>query len=270
MISKSANTMRYAFISISTMIIFLLCSFKTSNVDKKSGNFTVVIDAGHGGHDPGCQYGGIQEKKITLGIALKLGKIIKENCKDVNVIYTRDKDVFVELWERADIANRNNADLFISVHVNANNSTVVYGTETYTMGLHKSDDNLDVAKRENAVVLMEDNYSKNYDGFDPNSPEATIIFSLFQNNYVNQSLRLASKIETQFKTANKRHSRGVKQAGFVVLWKTTMPSVLIETGFLSNATERKFLTSETGQTALATSIYRAFKEFKDDCTSTRK
>lgn len=236
---------------------------------KKAGLRTIVIDAGHGGHDPGCQYGGKKEKNITLAIALKLGKIIKENLKDVNVVYTRQDDSFVELWERAAIANRNSADIFISIHVNANKKTGVSGTETYTMGLHKTNDNLEVAKRENSVVLMEDDYSKRYDGFDPNSAEANIIFSLYQNVHLDQSLRFASKVEKTFKSQAGRSSHGVKQAGFLVLWKTTMPSVLIETGFLSNDSERKFLCSETGQQNLADGIYSALKEYKEELRATR-
>ena len=231
---------------------------------------TIVIDAGHGGHDPGCQYGGKQEKNITLAIALKLGKIIKENLTDVNVKNTRSEDKFVELSERTAIANRNSADIFISIHVNANGKTSANGTETYTMGLHKSNDNLEVAKRENAVVLMEDDYSKRYDGFDPKSPEANIIFSLYQNVHLDQSLRFASKVEKQFKNGIGRASLGVKQAGFLVLWKTTMPSVLIETGFLSNDSERKYLCSEDGQEALAKGIFEALKEYKEEVHTAKK
>ena len=231
---------------------------------------TIVIDAGHGGHDPGCQYGGKQEKNITLAIALKLGKIIKENLTDVNVKFTRSEDKFVELSERTAIANRNSADIFISIHVNANGKTSANGTETYTMGLHKSNDNLEVAKRENAVVLMEDDYSKRYDGFVPKSPEANIIFSLYQNVHLDQSLRFASKVEKQFKNGIGRASLGVKQAGFLVLWKTTMPSVLIETGFLSNDSERKYLCSEDGQEALAKGIFEALKEYKEEVHTAKK
>jgi N-acetylmuramoyl-L-alanine amidase len=266
----TAKSMRFVVLPFLVLLIFLLGSFKTLNSGRSSGVRTIVIDAGHGGHDPGCQYGGAKEKNVTLAIALKLGKIIKENCKDVKVIYTRTDDTFVELWERAAIANRNNASAFISIHCNANDNKLVNGTETYTMGLHKSQDNLNVAKRENEVVLMEDDYIERYDGFDPKSPQAHIIFSLFQDAYFEQSLRLASRIEKELKLKVKRNSRGVKQAGFLVLWKTTMPSILIETGFLSNTAERKYLTSETGQTYLASGVYRAFKEFKNEMEATRK
>jgi N-acetylmuramoyl-L-alanine amidase len=262
--NNMAKYMRAGWISAGLICLFLFGSFTTLNVTKQAGVKTVVIDAGHGGHDPGCQYGGAKEKLVTLAIAKKLGKLIQDNVKDVKVIYTRDDDTFVELWERAGIANRANASVFISVHCNANDKKSVLGTETYAMGLHKTDDNLGVAHRENEVVLMEDDYTEKYDGFDPKSPEADIIFTLFQGAYMEQSLRLAELIEKQFKTKTKRTSRGVKQAGFLVLWKTTMPSVLIETGFLSNDTERKFLTSSSGQDSIATSIYRAFKEFKTE------
>jgi N-acetylmuramoyl-L-alanine amidase len=261
--------MRYKIVSVSVFFLLFSITLLTLPAFKPQGKYTVVIDAGHGGHDPGCQYGGAKEKDITLAIALKLGKLIKENCKDVEVIFTRQTDSFVELWERADIANRNNADVFISVHVNANaENTKVTGTETYTMGLHKTKDNLEVAKRENSVVLLESDYNANYDGFDPKSPEGNIIFQLYQNNYCTQSIRFADKIEGQL-TKGKRKSRGVKQAGFVVLWKTAMPSVLIETGFLSNTEERKFLVSASGQNGLANAIYKAFIEFKGGSPSTR-
>jgi N-acetylmuramoyl-L-alanine amidase len=261
--------MRYSFFLLIAVALILCCSFKTLN-RKPNGIRIVVIDAGHGGHDPGCNYGGKKEKNITLAIALKLGKIIKENLKDVNIVYTRKNDTFIELWERASIANRNNADIFISIHVNSNAKTSVKGTETFTMGPHKSIENLEVAKRENSVVLMENNYSVRYDGFDPKSPEANIIFSLFQDAHLNQSLRFAAKVEKELKSGTNRSSRGVKQAGFLVLWKTTMPSVLIETGFLSNTQERKFLCSESGQIFLAKGMYNALKDYKAEMEATSK
>jgi N-acetylmuramoyl-L-alanine amidase len=253
------------------VLIFLFTSFKTNTGTKRKGSNDeikiVVIDAGHGGYDPGCHYGGVQEKNVTLAIALKLGRIIKKNCRDVKIIYTRDSDVFIPLVERTEIANRNKANLFISIHCNANPKTEVNGTETYTMGLHKTDGNLAVAKRENEVILLEDNYTKNYDGFDPKSPEANIIFSLYQNAYVSQSLRLASIIEKEVKIKTDHVERGVKQAGFLVLWKTAMPSVLVETGFLSNTAERKYLNSTGGQSEIANGIFEAFKKYKDEFES---
>lgn len=224
---------------------------------------TVVLDAGHGGKDPGAVSGGVREKDIALKIALKTGAYIEENYPDVKVIYTRKDDRFIELHRRAGIANEAHADLFISIHCNANQSSKPYGTETYVMGLHKSQDNLDVAKKENAAILLEDDYKSEYEGYDPNLPENTIIFSLFQNAFLNQSLTMASMVEDQFRERVKRHDRGVKQAGFLVLYRTTMPGILVETGFISNPTERKFLNSEKGQTYIASAIYRAFKNYKE-------
>lgn len=222
----------------------------------------VVIDAGHGGKDPGTAKG--KEKKIALAIALKLGAKIKENMPNVKVIYTRKTDVFIPLHERAAIANRNKADLFISVHCNAMpNSSATYGTETYTMGLHKTQENLSLAKRENEVVLMEDNYKKSYKGFNPNSPLAHIMLANFQSAFMKQSLQFAAKVEKQMANAGQR-SRGVKQAGFLVLWETTMPSVLIETGYLTNSKEAKTLASADGQEKIANAIYKAFKSYKEE------
>lgn len=233
----------------------------------------VVIDAGHGGKDPGTSSGGYREKDIALKISLLVGKYIEENLPGVKVLYTRQDDRFVELWERASIANRNKAQVFISIHVNANPSSAIYGTETYTMGSHVAGKNLDARKedlsiseatvaRENEVVLNEDNYTENYDGFDPSDPATHIIFELFQSEYMVQSLLLAEKIQEQFEKRVQRKNRGVKQAGFVVLYKTTMPSVLVETGYLSNSSEREYLASENGQIYLASAIYRAFGEYK--------
>ena len=223
---------------------------------------TVVIDAGHGGKDFGAIGKKSREKDIVLNIALKTGKYIEENVPDVKVIYTRKTDVFIPLHERAEIANKNNADLFISIHANANPSPKPYGTETYAMGLHKSEENLEVAKLENSAILYEENYNETYEGFDPNSAESYIIFSLIQNSNLEQSIGFASFIQDEFRTRAQRKDRGVKQAGFLVLWKTTMPSVLIETGFISNLKEEKYLASEEGQTYIASAIYRAFKEYK--------
>ena len=224
---------------------------------------TIVIDAGHGGHDPGCLGSDSREKEVALKIALKLGKLIETNCPDVRVIYTRKTDEFIPLIERANIANRAKADLFICIHLNSG-PKAAYGVETFVMGLHKTDDNLNVAKRENAAILLEDNYQKNYDGFDPNSAEANIIFSLYQNQFMQQSLSFAAKIQSQFKNNSKRFVRGVKQAGFLVLYKTSMPSVLIENGFLTNENDQRFLISDAGQASMASSIYRAFKSYKSE------
>ena len=222
---------------------------------------TVVLDAGHGGKDRGCAGASAREADVALGIILALGRQIQENQPDVKVIYTRKTDVFVELDERAAIANRNHADLFISVHCNAGPSAG-HGIEVWTMGLHKTDANLGVAQRENAVILQEKDYKSRYDGFDPRSPQSHILFSLFQSAYITNSLRFAQRVDRQLRTTINRPSRGVKQAGFLVLWKSTMPSVLIESGFLTNPTEERYLNDKANQTYMAGGIYRAFREYK--------
>ena len=222
----------------------------------------MVIDAGHGGKDPGALGSKTKEKDIVLSVALKLGKYIEENFSDVKVIYTRKTDEFIELYNRAKIANTNKADLFISIHCNSTKSTEANGVETFVMGINKSTANLEVAKKENAAILKEDNYLQKYDGFNPNSAEAEIIFSLYQNAFLDQSLDFATKVQTQLREKLKRFDRGVKQAGFLVLYKTTMPGVLIETGFISNSKEEAYLMSDEGQSHIANSIYKAFKEYK--------
>src|SRR6478735_8160694 len=219
---------------------------------------TIVIDAGHGGKDPGCLGNNAREKDIALDIALKLGELIQHNIPDVKVVYTRKDDNFIELHERAGIANRHNADLFISIHVNSG-PVGQYGTETYCMGLHKTESNLAVAQRENSSILMEKDKDTHYDGFDPTSPQSYIMFSLYQSATLNNSMALASKVESEFQTTLNRKSRGVKQAGFLVLWKTTMPSILIETGFLTNREEEKYLNSEKGQDEIAASVLQAIR-----------
>ena len=244
------------------IIIFLILFSFLSGVSQEYMD-VVVIDAGHGGKDPGAIGSKVKEKKLTLSIALKLGDYIEEKLEDVKVIYTRKKDKFVPLHKRSEIANKNDADLFISIHCNATKSRRVYGAETYVMGPHKNDDNLEVAKQENASVLLEDNYKDQYDGFDPNSPEAHIIFSLYQNTYLDQSLKIAERVQTQFRERVSRHDRGVKQAGFLVLWQVAMPSILVETGFLSNPNEQQFLSSEKGQAYIASAIFRALRNYKD-------
>ncbi|WP_416381024.1 N-acetylmuramoyl-L-alanine amidase family protein [Hymenobacter sp. GOD-10R] len=224
---------------------------------------TVVLDAGHGGKDRGCVGVSAREADVALKIVLEVGHMIEENIPDVKVIYTRKTNVFVELADRAGIANKHNADLFISVHCNSG-PTVAHGTEVWTMGTAKTAANLSVAKRENAVILQEDNYKERYNGFDPNSPQSHILFSLYQSAHVQNSLRFAQRVDQQFRTKIGRASRGVKQAGFLVLWKSTMPSVLIEAGFLTNRTEENYLNDKSGQTYMASGIYRAFREYKDE------
>jgi N-acetylmuramoyl-L-alanine amidase len=225
---------------------------------------TVVIDAGHGGKDPGCHGNFAHEKDICLAIALKLGKFIEDHYEDVKVVYTRKTDVFLELHTRAKIANDNKADLFICIHVNAGGNGSAYGAETYVMGLHKSEANLAVAKRENASILYEDNYQKEYEGFDLNSDEGNIIFSLYQNKFLEQSISFASKVQHYFKNYAGRHDRGVRQAGFLVLVRTAMPSVLIETGFATHNEEEKFLADMVGQEIMASAIFQAFAEYKKE------
>lgn len=237
-------------------------SFNT--LEDKNKFDVIVIDAGHGGHDPGCNGGDTKEKDVTLSIALKLGKLIEDSLKDVKVVYTRNIDKFIELSERCNIANKNNADLFISIHCNANDKKEPNGTETYLMGLHKMEGNLEVSKRENNVILLEKDYKNNqsYAGYDPNSPASHIIFSLMQNAFRAQSIRFASLVEDEFKTKSALKSRGVKEAGFLVLWKAAMPSVLIETGFLSNETDRKTLSKDSGQASMAKAIFNAILKYK--------
>lgn len=256
------------------LLIVLLSpiSIKVEALQKSYSVKRVVIDAGHGGHDSGCLGGSSKEKEIALAISLELGKMIQESFPEVKVIYTRKTDVFVELNERAKIANDSKADLFICIHCNSacyrdakKKKDVcnpdIEGTETWVMGLHKTEANLEVAKRENDVVLLEKDFNKKYDGYDPNSPEANILFSLFQNTYLDQSLQFATLVQDQVKAIG-RKGRGVKQAGFLVLYKTYMPGVLIETGFLSNKSDEKLLLSDKGQQQMAKVIFNAFKKYK--------
>ena len=227
---------------------------------------TIIIDAGHGGKDPGCvATGNVYEKNIALDIALKFGKLIEDSIKGVKVIYTRKTDKFIELFQRAAIANAAMADIFISIHCNYNPVTKMHGFESYIMGTHKTTANLEVSKRENESILMEKDYSKNseYEGFDPNSPESEIILSLYQNAFMDQSARLASSVHESVKKNNVMHTKDVKQAGFLVLWKTAMPSILIETGFLSNETDLKLLNSEEGRKNLSYSMMVGFRNYRN-------
>ena len=225
--------------------------------------YTLVIDAGHGGKDPGAIGRKSKEKNINLAVALAFGKLVEQNCPDVKVVYTRKTDVFVELDERANIANRNNADLSVSIHVNSTAAkNGPQGIETYTLGMHRAADNLEVAKRENSVITLESNYEQKYEGFDPKSSESYIIFELMQDKNMEQSVNFAKLVQQQFKSTAGRVNKGVYQAGFLVLRATSMPSALIELGYINNANEETYLCSAAGQSALAKSIYNAFKAYK--------
>ncbi len=231
---------------------------------------TVVIDPGHGGHDPGCHGHNTKEKHVCLSVGKYLAEAIKQNFPDVKVIMTRSTDVFIPLNERAAIATRNKADLFISIHCNAIlNASRTMGTETYVLGLHATEANLEVAKRENESILYEVDYQKTYDGYDPNSPEAHIMFSMFQNAFLEQSLNFANKVQNHSNTIAKRKNRGVKQAGFLVLRHATMPSVLVETGFLTNSTEEAFLRTKAGQKSMANALLMAFGDYKSEMEGSR-
>ncbi len=229
--------------------------------------WVVVIDPGHGGRDPGTHGAKAKEKDINLAVALKTGKYISEYLKDVKVIYTRDDDTYPGLDERAEVANRNKADIFISIHSNWWSDKRVAGSETYVLGQTMDEANLRVAMKENSVITLEENYETKYEGYDPNSVESFIIFSLMQNTYLKQSTEFASLLQQQFKDRVGRKDRGVRQAGFLVLWRTTMPSVLVELGYVSNAEEEKFLMSEQGQDYLASAIFRAFRDYKQSIDS---
>lgn len=230
---------------------------------KEKEPFTVVIDAGHGGKDPGALGATSYEKDVALAVALNLGRLIKDSLGDVKVIYTRDTDVFVELHKRAEIANDSRADLFISIHCNSSTAKHAHGSETYVMGLHANERNMEVAKRENEVISKEDD-NDIYEGFNIESPETRILLENFQSAYLENSANLAVKIQHEFKNYVNRSDRGIHQAGFIVLWKTNLPSVLVELGFISNLDEEKFLKSKDGQNEVAMGMYRALKEYKVD------
>lgn len=232
--------------------------------------FKLVIDAGHGGEDPGCPGKKSKEKTVTLNVALKLGKLISDNYDDVQVIYTRKTDVFVEVYKRAVIANNNHADLFVSIHCNGAENKSAHGVETWVMGLEKSGANMEVAKRENAAILKEKNFENNYEGFNPNSPEANVIFSLHTSAYMNHSIMLADKVQRNLVRNTHLVDRTVKPGGFWVLYKVAMPSILIELGFISNAVEEEYLIKPSSQDVMAVSIYNAFVEYRNALDGTNK
>lgn len=242
--------------------IFLLLFFHTAFAQNNT-KFKVVLDAGHGGNDFGAVYHGYVEKNNALNVALKVGKLLEKD-PNIQVIYTRKTDVFIELDERANIANRNDANIFVSIHCNANKNLAASGTETYVMGVTRNASNLEVAKKENAVVTMESDYKMKYDGYDPNSPESLIGMTLLQEEYIEQSIDLAARIQDGFENGLGRKSRGVKQAGFLVLRKIYMPRVLIEMGFVSNKEEGSYLSSDNGQEELAKAIADAITGYKKE------
>ncbi len=247
---------------LTLMLVFIVSSLA---MGQPSSIKTVVIDPGHGGKDPGNLGTGrytLKEKDIALEVGLKLGAYIKEAYPEIKVIYTRKDDKFIELHERTEIANKSKADLFISIHCNSAKNTDAYGTETFVMGFKYDKLNRDLTIRENSVIFMEDNYEEKYSDFDPNNPESDMFAALYQNAFQDQSISFANYVEQQFNQRVGRRSRGVKQSILYVLNRSTMPSVLIELGFLSNRREEDFLNSELGQVYMASAIYRAFKEFK--------
>jgi N-acetylmuramoyl-L-alanine amidase len=250
--------------SLLILIAITLIINPLMGINKESkGLETVVIDPGHGGKDPGAIVGNAREKDIVLAIALRLGNTIKAKLPGVKVIYTRSTDIFVPLFERSVIANKNNADLFISIHANYCSTPSIKGTESYVLGLHRTEDNLNVAKKENSVILLENDYTTRYEGFDPNLSESYIMFELIQDTHIEQSLAFAGILQDSFRNRAQRASRDVRQAGFLVLRETAMPGVLIETGYLSNPSEAKYLMSDDGKEALALSIFNSFKSYKE-------
>jgi len=253
-------TLNFVIFSVCILITYPVYTQEAENEYKLK---TVIIDAGHGGKDPGSLGKQTCEKDVVLAIALKAGKHIEENFPDVKVIYTRKTDDFIPLHQRAEIANNNKADLFISIHANGNENNLVAGTESLVLGLHRANENFEVAKKENSVILLEDDYNTKYEGFDPNSPESYIIFSLMQNLYFEQSINFAGLVQEQFRDRAQRKDRGVKQQGLLVLARTAMPGILVETGFITNSDEEKYLMSDEGQDYIASAIYRAFRNYKN-------
>lgn len=253
-----------AFLKLFLFFIFSFFTFFNTSAQSKHNKIqTIIIDAGHGGTDAGAVGPTYKkEKDVTLIVAKLLGTMLKEQFNDIKIVYTRTSDVNVELFKRTIIANEANGDLFISIHCNASKNSTAHGLETYVMGLHKTEANLEVARKENGSILLEKNYENNYEGFNPYSPEAYIIFSLYQSQYLYHSTSLAGKVQNQMVHMTNYTDRGVKQAGFLVLYKVAMPSILVEMGFISNPTEEVFLTSNKGQQTLAKAIFNAVREYK--------
>ena len=264
------NSLLFSKIKISTVflrvfVFFSIILFNNNNIIAQKTEFIVVLDAGHGGKDPGkVGYKAMKEKDIALKIVLQVGKML-EKRENIKVIYTRKTDVFIGLKDRGKIANKADADLFVSIHCNAHSSNA-YGAETWVLGTHANKQNFEVAKAENSVIELEDNYKVTYKGFDPNSPESVIGLTLMQEEYLDQSIQLASIIQNEFTTKLRRKDRGVKQAGFVVLHQTYMPSILIETGFITNSKEGLYLNSKLGQQKFSESIYNGIKKYINQLT----
>ena len=254
--------MKFSLLKCLYFVLFLALFSSMAHAAEEKRNFTLVIDAGHGGHDAGAVGAYSKEKTINLNVALAFGRLVEENCPDVKVIYTRRTDVFIPLQRRADIANNNKADLFISVHTNAlPNGRIAYGSETYSLGMARAGANLAVAKRENSVITLESDYKRTYQGFDPNKAESYVIFEIMQDKYMKQSVDLASCIQRQY-TAAGRPNKGVHQAGFLVLRNTSMPSVLTELGFITTPAEEAYLNSQQGIAELSRSIYNGFLSYR--------
>lgn len=251
------RTNRMRLIGLCCLMMLSLCSIAA----EKEHVFTVAIDAGHGGKDPGAVGKISKEKDLNLAIALSVGKKIQDMYPEVKVVYTRQTDEFISLQGRANIVNKNNADLFICIHTNSSDNRSAHGAETFVLGTEKMEQNLDVAMRENAVIQLESDYQTQYQGFDPNSIDSYIMFELMQNAYMDQSLKYATLIQQQFVSKLHREDRGVRQAAFWVLLKSACPSVLVEIGFISNPEEERYLASAQGQEELAQSIYNAFTSF---------
>ena len=256
------NIVIIKFLTVIFTCFCLLFSVSVKAQSEKEGFKTVILDAGHGGKDPGAVGKLLKEKDVVLNITLKVGEYLSKEMPDLKVVYTRKDDTFVPLDKRADIANKAKADLFVSIHANSVSDPKIYGTETFVLGLHRSQENLEVAKKENSVIILEEDYTVKYEGFDPNSTESYIIFELMQNIYLDQSIEAASILQDQFEQRAGRFNRGVKQAGFLVLRKTVMPGILVEIGFLSNRNEEKYLESEEGQNYIASAIFRSIRDYK--------
>jgi N-acetylmuramoyl-L-alanine amidase len=257
---KNTKINKYNFLF--SVLFFLLGYFTGFSQTNK---FVVTLDAGHGNQDFGAVYNGHVEKKIALSLVLKVGKILEQQ-KDIEVVYTRKTDVFIGLVERANIANKANSAIFVSIHCNANKNTEAYGTETYVMGMSKNASNLEAAKKENSVVVLEKDYKSKYEGFDPSKPESMISMTLMQEEYLENSINLAGKVQDKFVNQLGKKSRGggVKQAPYMVLHKAYMPRILVETGFISNPTEGNYLDSEIGQDEISSAIANAIIEFKKE------